>query len=148
MANLYEACDQISDSCHQYLLRKMRRKISWTDGRTDRQTDRDKTVYPPPPSGSGGIINLFHLFLKLFSFISDKFRLGTLCFYSFKYSMFRSFSFHTYKILIFRPHSNIQFFISLIFNSYTFNFQILLQKNVLSFIQTLNIWICLIHNYK
>jgi len=30
----------------------MRRKISWTDGRTD----RGKTVYPPPPSGSGGII--------------------------------------------------------------------------------------------
>ena len=26
--------------------------MSWTDG----QTDRGKTVYPPPPSGSGGII--------------------------------------------------------------------------------------------
>ena len=26
------------------------------DGRKDRQTDRGKTVYPPPPSGSGGII--------------------------------------------------------------------------------------------
>jgi hypothetical protein len=26
-------------------------------GQTDRQTDRGKTVYPPPPSGSGGIIN-------------------------------------------------------------------------------------------
>jgi ribosome biogenesis protein Tsr3 len=25
-------------------------------GRTDRQTDRGKTVYPPPPPGSGGII--------------------------------------------------------------------------------------------
>jgi hypothetical protein len=36
------ACDQISDFCHQQLLRKMRRKISWTDG----QTDRGKTVYP------------------------------------------------------------------------------------------------------
>ena len=34
------------------LLRKMRRKISWTDG----QTDRGKTVYPSLPSGSGGII--------------------------------------------------------------------------------------------
>jgi hypothetical protein len=39
----------------------MRRQISWTDegqteGRTDGQTDRGKTVYPPPPSGSGGII--------------------------------------------------------------------------------------------
>ena len=30
----------------------MRRKISWTDGRTD----RGKTVYPPHPPGSGGII--------------------------------------------------------------------------------------------
>jgi hypothetical protein len=29
----------------------MRQKISWTDG----QTDRGKTVYPPPPSGSGSI---------------------------------------------------------------------------------------------
>ena len=45
-----------SDFCHQQLLRKMRRKISWTDGRTD----RGKTVYPPPPSGSGGIIMLKH----------------------------------------------------------------------------------------
>ena len=27
------------------------------DGRTGRQTDRGKTVYPPTPSGSGGIIN-------------------------------------------------------------------------------------------
>ena len=44
-------CDQISDFCHQQLLRKMRQKISWTDGRTD----RGKTVYPPPPSGSRGI---------------------------------------------------------------------------------------------
>jgi hypothetical protein len=39
----------------QQLLRKMRRKISWTDGRTDGRTDRGKTVYPPPPLGSGGI---------------------------------------------------------------------------------------------
>jgi hypothetical protein len=60
MVYLYDACDQISDFCHQQLLRKMRRKISWTDGRTDGRTDgqmdRGKTVYPPPPSGSGGII--------------------------------------------------------------------------------------------
>jgi hypothetical protein len=28
-----------------------------TEGRTDGQTDRGKTVYPSPPSGSGGIIN-------------------------------------------------------------------------------------------
>jgi hypothetical protein len=25
------------------------------DGRTEGQTERGKTVYPPPPSGSGGI---------------------------------------------------------------------------------------------
>ena len=55
MLYLYEACDQISDFCHQQLLRKMQRKISWTDGRTD----RGKTVYLPPPSGSGGITNYF-----------------------------------------------------------------------------------------
>jgi hypothetical protein len=52
MVYLYDACDQISDFCHQQLLRKMRRKIFWMDG----QTDRGKTVYSPPPSGSGGII--------------------------------------------------------------------------------------------
>jgi hypothetical protein len=53
MGYLYEACDQISDFCHQQSLRKMWRKISWTDGRID----RGKTVYPPPPLGSGGIIS-------------------------------------------------------------------------------------------
>jgi hypothetical protein len=62
MVYLYDACDQISDFCHQQLLRNMRRKISWTDGRTDGrkggQTDRGKTVYPPPLSGSGGIIKI------------------------------------------------------------------------------------------
>ena len=62
MVYLYDACDQISDFCHQQLLRKMRRKISWTD----EQTDRGNTVYPPPPSGSRGIkknwfIRLHHL---------------------------------------------------------------------------------------
>jgi hypothetical protein len=54
MVYLYDASDQISDFCHQQLLRKMRRKISWTegrtDGRTDGQTDRGKTVYPHPPA--------------------------------------------------------------------------------------------------
>ena len=50
MVYLYDACDQISDFCHQQLLRKMRRKISWTDGRTE-----VKQYTPPPPSGSGGI---------------------------------------------------------------------------------------------
>jgi hypothetical protein len=74
MVYLYDACDQISDFCHQQLLRKMRRKISWTDGRTegwkdgrtDGQTDRGKTVYPPPPSGSGGIINKIAYIRTLF----------------------------------------------------------------------------------
>jgi hypothetical protein len=70
MVYLYDACDQISDFCHQQLLRKMRRKLSWTDegrmggrmeGRTDGQMDRGKTVYPPPPLGSGGIISLIGL---------------------------------------------------------------------------------------
>jgi hypothetical protein len=32
MVYIYDACDQISDFCHQQLVRKMRRKISWTDG--------------------------------------------------------------------------------------------------------------------
>ena len=53
MIYLYDACDQISDFCHQQLLRKVRRKTSWTngrtDGRTDGQTDRGKTVYPSSP---------------------------------------------------------------------------------------------------
>ena len=51
MVYLYDACDQISDFCHQQLLRKMRQKISWMDG----QMDRGKTVYPPPATGSAGI---------------------------------------------------------------------------------------------
>jgi hypothetical protein len=62
----YDACDQISDFCHQELLRKMQRKISWTDGRTD----RGKTVYPPPPLGSGGIkIKWFYLHLPTLVFL-------------------------------------------------------------------------------
>jgi hypothetical protein len=43
MVYLYDACDQISDFCHQQLLRK----ISWTDGRMEARTDRGKTVYVP-----------------------------------------------------------------------------------------------------
>jgi hypothetical protein len=39
---LYDACDQISDFCHQQLLRKMRRNISWTDGRTNGRTEGRK----------------------------------------------------------------------------------------------------------
>ena len=31
------------------------------DGRKDGQTDRGKTVYPPPPPGSGGIIRKFSI---------------------------------------------------------------------------------------
>ena len=33
---------------------------SYWEKRTDRRTDRGKTVYPPPPSGSGGIIKTQH----------------------------------------------------------------------------------------
>ena len=55
MVYLYEACDQISDFCHQQLLRKKTTKII-LDGRKDGRTDRGKTVSPPPPSGSGGMI--------------------------------------------------------------------------------------------
>jgi hypothetical protein len=39
MVYLCEACDQISDFCHQWLLRKMRQKISWKNGRTERRTE-------------------------------------------------------------------------------------------------------------
>ena len=47
----------------------MRRKISWTDGRTEGQTNRGKTVYPPPPSGSGGITKKVDM-SKLILFLS------------------------------------------------------------------------------
>ena len=70
MVYLYDACDQISDFCHQQLLRKMRRKISWTD--------RGKTVYPPPPSGSGGIIKTW-LTVPVCYIIEDNFRLRLFC---------------------------------------------------------------------
>ena len=56
---LYEACDKISDLCHQQLLRKVWRKISWTD--------RGKTVYPPPPSESGRY--KYRLIVVFFSWI-------------------------------------------------------------------------------
>ena len=52
MVYLYDACDQISDFCHQQLLRKMRRKLSWTDGRTDRWTEV-KQYTPLPLRGAG-----------------------------------------------------------------------------------------------
>jgi hypothetical protein len=55
MEYLYDACDQILDFCHQQLLRKMRRKISWTD--------RGKTVYTPPPLGSGIITKIYNIFI-------------------------------------------------------------------------------------
>jgi hypothetical protein len=48
MGYLYDACDQISDLCHQQLLRKMRRKISWTEGRTE-----VKQYAPLPLRGAG-----------------------------------------------------------------------------------------------
>ena len=56
MVYLYDACDQISDFCHQQLLRKMRRKISWTDGRTEGRTEVKQ--YTPLP-GSGGITTIY-----------------------------------------------------------------------------------------
>jgi hypothetical protein len=52
MVYLYDACDQISDFCHQQLLRKMQRKISWTDGRRDGRTEV-KQYTPLPLWGSG-----------------------------------------------------------------------------------------------
>jgi hypothetical protein len=52
MVYIYDACDQISDFCHQQLLRKMRRKIPWTDGRTDRRTEV-KQYTPLPLRGVG-----------------------------------------------------------------------------------------------
>ena len=48
MVYLYDACDQISDFYHEQLLRKMRRKISWTDGRTE-----VKQYTPLPLRGAG-----------------------------------------------------------------------------------------------
>ena len=58
MVYLYDACDQISDFCHQQLLRKMRRKISWTD--------------------SGGIIKTW-LTVPVCYIIEDNFRLRLFC---------------------------------------------------------------------
>ena len=61
MVYLYDACDQISDFLNQQLLSKMRRKISWTDGRTDGQmegrTDRRTEVkqYTPLPLRGAGV---------------------------------------------------------------------------------------------
>ena len=108
MVYLYDACDQISDFCHQQLLRKMRRHISWTDGRRegrtegrtdgrrDGQTDRGKTVQSPPPSGSGGMLRyvLYCLFYhtSIYNGISLSDVLGFL-FYSYQSPM--SFPFKT-----------------------------------------------------
>jgi len=50
MVYLYDACDQISNFCHQVIEKNATKNI--LDGRTD----RGKTVYPPLHSGSGGII--------------------------------------------------------------------------------------------
>jgi hypothetical protein len=61
MIYLYDACDQVSDFCHQHLLRKMRRKISWTDGRTDRRKDgrmearTEVKQYTPLPLRGAGV---------------------------------------------------------------------------------------------
>ena len=63
MGYLYEACDQILDFCHQQLLRKMRRKISWTDGRTDRWTEVKQ--YTPLPLRERGIISKYDPFFYI-----------------------------------------------------------------------------------
>ena len=56
---LYDTCDQISDFCHQQLLRKMRRKISWTDGRTEGWTEVKQ--HTPSPFGERGYKKVFHV---------------------------------------------------------------------------------------
>ena len=43
-----------SDFCHQVTEKNATKNI--LDGRKDGEMDRGKTVYPLPPSGSGGII--------------------------------------------------------------------------------------------
>ena len=53
MLYLYDACDQIPDFTEKNATKNI------LDGRKDGRTDRGKTVYPPPPSGSGDIITLF-----------------------------------------------------------------------------------------
>ena len=58
MVYLYDACDQISDFCHQQLLRKMRQKISWTDGRTEVKQ------YTPSPFGERGYKNKMDTSIK------------------------------------------------------------------------------------
>ena len=61
IAYLYEACDQISDFFHQQLLRKMRRKISWMDGRTEGLTEgrtdgrTEVKQYTPLPLREAGV---------------------------------------------------------------------------------------------
>ena len=46
---------KISDFCHEQLLRKMRRKISWTNGRTDGRTDRRTEVKQYIPFRGAGV---------------------------------------------------------------------------------------------
>ena len=59
MGYLYETYDQISDFCHQVAEKNI------LEGRTD----RGKTVYLPPPSGSGGIIRSTHLLPIFYLFL-------------------------------------------------------------------------------
>jgi hypothetical protein len=71
----YDACDQISHFFHQLLLRKMRRKMSWTDGRTDGRTDgwtdrrTELKQYTPFPFGKRGYNSTF--FVTFFSATID-----------------------------------------------------------------------------
>ena len=55
MVYLYDACDQISDFYHQQLEKNA------TKNTLDGRTDRGKTVYPPSPLGSGGIMIQFYI---------------------------------------------------------------------------------------
>ena len=70
MVYIYDACDQISDFCHQQILRKMRRKISWTDGKTD----RGKTVYPPTLRGAGVYIQTYIIDIPNFRELGYKYK--------------------------------------------------------------------------
>ena len=73
MASPCEACDQISDSCHQYLLRK----IFWKDGRTEVKQ------YTPLPFRGAGVYCVDLILIRLAkcwnNFFSSKFCLWLYC---------------------------------------------------------------------
>jgi hypothetical protein len=56
MVYLYDACDQILDFCHQQLLRKMGRKISWTTVVYQASSpDEVNSFYTPAPLRGRGV---------------------------------------------------------------------------------------------